>query len=513
MGTMKPDFPEKKEAVSHSSRAEQEDKPRAWEPDDAVLNEPLAYVISAPDALAKVGVLLTKVAEARPDLAPAMERFSAEVATLTESMMAPREVKPRVQHTSNQEVLEPGQETETISPGDKVSVATESGEEEGQVFDQNEDGTFEVNTQSGLMLSKVPASSIKRLDSNESTTLALPAGVKGKLERIVLKAARRFGVKETAKLLGELKVATKSKEVPQEHKPRVEAAVKMFKAGKLNLKSLDMYHPVVQSTVHALLKDKTSLGIQASIFTKLDTPLEIGGGYTAQGKGKEDTLKTVVIKDKNGKEISEYPDAFGDDSVAVIKLLRQIEDIKEEDDKKAPDLDIDNKKSDKKLSALPETKEEKSSKRKKEEKKEDSKDEDKETPELAASKKFFESRLAMAREIVAERVRKRYVVAEQDDIDTLLYSGLSLEASVNGALTQAVERDLFRVLSLPDAELPLIRASLSGLKVKATKVDDTVSINGGLPFLGGIALRVQASAPGKASVDIGTAMSAGFGRR
>jgi hypothetical protein len=276
----------------------------------------------------------------------------------------------------------------------------------------------------------------------------------------------------------------------------IRAARAQFMAGTLDLRLMDAYHPAAQDEIRRLLADK-SLKLSASAFDKLDK-LELGGGLIAKrGKEKDgQTVKTVVVVDKDGNEVAEYPDAFGDDTVTIIKLLRQLHNITDEDDKMA-------KESEKPL-VLPDPE--------KSEKKPDEKDtKAKNDDELEAAKKNFEERLALVRALVAERVSKRYVVANQNDIDSLLMKGMGLEASMNEALKMAVDREVMRLLSMPDAELLTIRASLGSLKPRPIQVETQAS-NEGLTFMAG--LQVFRDTPESSdSFELGAAFGSAFRRR
>jgi len=62
-----------------------------------------------------------------------------------------------------------------------------------------------------------------------------------------------------------------------------------------------------------LAKDASAFDIQETII--------IGDGFNAM-KDKEN--KEIVVKDKDGKEVGRYPDAFGEDMVSIIKFFRKL---------------------------------------------------------------------------------------------------------------------------------------------------------------------------------------------
>lgn len=274
----------------------------------------------------------------------------------------------------------------------------------------------------------------------------------------------------------------------------VRAARQQFMAGTLDLTLMAAYHPAAQAEVKRLMADKT-LKFAASAFDKLES-LDLGGGMKARrGEGDDkDQVKTVVVTDADGKQVAKYPDAFGDDTVTIIKLFRQLHDISENDDEKAAKAE-DGEGESKKPKAMPRV----------EEKKEKTDDE----KELEAAQRNFEQRVLAVREIVSDRVHKRYVVAQQDDIDTNLLKGMGLEASMNEALKAAVDRELMRLLALPDTELLSIRASLGGLKARPIEVETKVS-NEGLQMVAGLQLYAEQSA--EDGLDLSGAFGSSFRR-
>ena len=66
--------------------------------------------------------------------------------------------------------------------------------------------------------------------------------------------------------------------------------------------------------------------------------------------GKKDKGPQIEVVDPDGKVVETYPDAFGDDTATIIKLFRQLHDIKDDkggekkkgkDDKKSKAKDDD----------------------------------------------------------------------------------------------------------------------------------------------------------------------------
>ncbi len=457
---------------------------------DRALSEPLKYVVSAPEAIDKAEVLLKKVREARPDLATEVDSLLSGVENLENKALGieehadapapapsqPGEALPVNTATAATEPVAGG-----VNPGDRVVAQTKDGEFAGVVEDVNEDGTLEVLTDTNMKLSHVPADSVKKEAEGETASMALPAGIQSSRRQRVKKNIKAKA--SPAKAMGAGKnsgegVASAPAGAPlsPQEEMAVKAARAAFMAGTLDLNLMGAYLPAAQEEVKRLLADKT-LKLAASAFDKLES-LDIGGGMTAKRSEGKDEVKTVAVLDKDGKEVARYPDAFGDDTITIIKLFRQLHDIKEADDKAAATGEkSESSDESKKPKALPKT-----------EKKDEKKDE--KDKELAAAEKNFTERLSMVREIVSARVSKRYVVAQQDDIDANLLKGMTLEASMNEALKTSVDREVMRLLALPDTELPVIQASLGSLKPRPIQVETTVS-NEGLPMVAGLQLYAE----------------------
>jgi hypothetical protein len=502
--TSRPDAAEGASAVMVTSNPVELEK----KDDDAILSEPLKYVVSAPEAIDRAEVLLNKVKEARPDLADQVDQLLDGVESLEHSAVGVSQPEPAEaaiaptpvpQPTPNQAQPAVQPQPEGMpAPGDRVKAKTKDGEFSGVVEDVNEDGTLEILTDKNMKLSHVPVDSVEKEKEEAPGTMSLPAGVQSSRRRNVRKSTRVKASPEKEMGAGRTPAAGDKPAAGMSTDPRAEMAVKaarqQFMAGMLNLELMAAYHPAAQEEVKRLLTDK-SLKFAASAFDKLES-LDLGGGYTAKrGEGdKEEGVKTVVVMDKDGKKVATYPDAFGDDTVTIIKLFRQLHDITTSDDKKAAKAEGGESASEK-PKALPKTK--------------DKKEKSDEEKDLEAAQQKFEQRLEVVRSIVADRVQKRYVVAQQDDIDAHLLKGMGLEASMNEALKASVDRELMRLLALPDTELLSIRASLGGLKPRPIEVETKVS-NEGLTMMAG--LQVYAEHAPDDGLDISGAFGSSFRR-
>lgn len=245
-------------------------------------------------------------------------------------------------------------------------------------------------------------------------------------------------------------------------------------------------------------------------------------------KEKKSSGGTIEIV-KDGEVIDEFPDAFGDDSVAIIKFFRTLYNIDEKADKKAAEKEPKKEEKGEKLEdkplALPKVEEPKEPKA---DKKEEApipamapaaqtenfvKVTADEQKKLDDAKAFFEKRIQTCREIVAAMVEKNHVVAEQNDIDAFLIQGKSFEASIDEALKASADRKFKELLSYPDAELLTLRASLPSLKMRTAAVDIQASkeTNGGQSLMELSILASAGSGDKKdAQFSIGAAFGGGF---
>ncbi len=209
-----------------------------------------------------------------------------------------------------------------------------------------------------------------------------------------------------------------------------------------------------------LKASKKAKEVKASAFDEI-AEIEIGGGYKAKRKagkksekeGEADEAAEIEVVDADGKVKATYPDAFGDDTVMIIKFLRQVLDIKEGDDKKAAKKDDGAKKeggeSDiaEKPKALPATKEETPKS-----------ESEKEEEQVQARR--IEARLEDIRAIATRLLKTGHIQANLDDVDAGLVKGLTLAGAQAAAATKAVDRKVLDLLAQPEDELLLIKASL-----------------------------------------------------
>lgn len=204
---------------------------------------------------------------------------------------------------------------------------------------------------------------------------------------------------------------------------------------------------------------KAKSEVKASAFDEIGE-IEIGGGYKAKRKpgkekkdGEEPEASEIEVVDADGKVKATYPDAFGDDTVMIIKFLRQVLDIKEGDDKKAAKKEGGASKeggeSDiaEKPKALPATKEEKPKS-----------ETEKEEEQVQARR--IEARLEDIRAIATRLLKTGHIQANLDDVDAGLVKGLTLAGAQAAAATKAVDRKVLDLLAQPEDELLLIKASL-----------------------------------------------------
>jgi len=277
-------------------------------------------------------------------------------------------------------------------------------------------------------------------------------------------------------------------------------------------------------------KAKHMSEIQASAFDKIEE-LEIGGGMTARRKGgkkeaagedgKEKAAEIEVV-DKEGKVIETFPDAFGDDTVPIIKFLRQVMKVKDGDEggkgkddggkpKPKPKPKAEDKPAESvadKPVVLPDV----------------GKDEDLKAAKIAAAQILedknmqiraarVEARLTECREIVEALMAKGQVVCAQADIDAELLKGSTLRDAQRVAARRTVDMEIMGLLGQSEAEIRHLKASLATMPTRQMKVH--ASLLGGMEQLvtlsaGGLIVNDN---PGAGGSNIGLALSAAFGGR
>jgi len=252
----------------------------------------------------------------------------------------------------------------------------------------------------------------------------------------------------------------------------------------------------------ARAKIKAKKKVKASAFDEIEE-IEIGGGFKARRKAKkgegagqdEETLEIEVV-DADGKVKDTFPDAFGDDTVMIIKFLRQVLDIKEGDDKAAAKSEAkDGGESGiaEKPKALPATKGD--------EPKDDKKDEEE-------TAKNMEARLETIRGIAGRLLRAGHIQASIEDVDNALMAGKSLTEAQAVAAKKAVDRKVMDLLAQPEEELLIIRASLPHLEARRVTVPAS---EGGLAPINLSASGVI-DVSGKHDIALGAAFGRGFRR-
>ena len=529
---------------------------------DDALSSPLRYVVSVPDAAEKMEGLIDKIQEAAPDLSDRLE-------TLRQGVQEIERISKGGEAYEAEEVAEgeapapgaaapasqAGEAPTQYSPGDRVMVETEDGQAYvGSLMEQNEDGTWEIQTDDNMNLHQVAEADLQ-VAPEEEAKMMLPASKKktpGKMQAKTLMAevvdpadevSRDTEESMTATETGEtLQTVNKKPDAPAKKPGKegedVEAAAK-GRAKKSRLKASDdeasatcavcnktfkniddpsaitcsdeCWAKYTGEDVKASKKAKATI-VEASAFDEIDQ-IDIGGGMIAkrksgEAKEGEEATPEIEVVDKDGKTVATYPDAFGDDTAAIIKLLRQIHNISEKDDKKAAKEEGGSQTSDK-PKALPKLDKGKDEEKGEKKEKAPKKSEKDETEELEAARKGFEQRIQMVRGLVAGLVTVNHVTADQKDIDTFLHQGMTLTASMDEAVKVAADRKFRELLALPDAELLSLKASLPNLQTKVAQVEIKASIEGLEP----LNLLIQAAEGSSAELSIGSAFGRGFGTR
>lgn len=155
--------------------------PKVEGPHEDVLSQPLKYVVSSEDAIEKVETLLKLVQESRPDLQQQVAKVLQEIESLEKGAWGQQYPAHEGAEQAGAAAAESGL---VFSPGDKVQVSTEGESYNGEIRDQNEDGTWEVMTDQNMLLSNVPTSSLQPADGQSAASMALPASAQNKAQRI-----------------------------------------------------------------------------------------------------------------------------------------------------------------------------------------------------------------------------------------------------------------------------------------------------------------------------------------
>jgi hypothetical protein len=248
--------------------------------------------------------------------------------------------------------------------------------------------------------------------------------------------------------------------------------------------------------------------LKASAFDKLED-IDLGGGMKARKKkgkaeGSDKEEAQIEIVDSEGKVVDTYPDAFGDDSVSIIKFFRKVLDIKEGDDKTAAKKD--EKGGEEKPKEGPPASDKPQGLPAVDEKK---KAEEKE--QMEASRRQFEAHLGMARFTAAALLRKGHITASQVVIDTLLLEKKSLPEAQEAAGNMAIEAKVLELVAMTHEKLSVLHASLD--RLDAVKVTASSQQSGGLPIgvyasLASVSAAAVENAPG-----LGAAFGVGAKRR
>lgn len=258
-------------------------------------------------------------------------------------------------------------------------------------------------------------------------------------------------------------------------------------------------------------KAKPAPEVKASAFDEIPE-IELGGGFKAKRKagkeakdGEEAMAAEIEVVDADGKVKATYPDAFGDDTVTIIKFLRQVLDIKEGDDKAAAKKEDKGEKKGEggesdiaeKPKALPAVKDP-----------EPKKETEKEEEQLAT--KRMEARMENIRLIAVRLLRSGHIQANLDEVDDGLVKGLTLAGAQEAAAKKAVDRKVLDLLAQPEDELLLIKASLPLLEDRRVTVQASDGGLGPINLSAGGVIDVS----GKQDKGIlGAAFGRGFQRR
>ncbi len=233
------------------------------------------------------------------------------------------------------------------------------------------------------------------------------------------------------------------------------------------------------------LLDKPGEEIKASAFDQVED-LDLGGGFKVRRKGGkkegaegtgEEKEKQIEVVDKDGAVIETYPDAFGDDTVSIIKFLRKVLDIKEaKEGEEGGKKDAGEDKGEKKEKKPKAEKKESGEKpgKKAEDKPlampniEGSKSTHNLSPEekirLQANADMVVGKVQLCRDLASQLLRQGRIRADQGLIERLqINANATLQEAQRAAGEQAVGRKFTELLAQTNDELILLQRSLVGL--------------------------------------------------
>lgn len=296
------------------------------------------------------------------------------------------------------------------------------------------------------------------------------------------------------KTVKSLAPATKPAAPAPAPEPTVETA-------KVEQKGADQQQP-------AMAASAVAPEVKASAFDEIPE-IEIGGGFKARRKpgkekkeGAEEEGAEIEVIDADGKVTKTFPDAFGDDTIMIIKFLRQVLDIKEGDDKKAgkKEAKAEGGESDiaDKPKALPAAEGETEKPKEDEAKK-----------ELEAAAKRYTAKIDNIQGIAERLLRAGHIQANLDDVDNGLLAGQTLAEAQRVAAKKAVDRKVMDLLAQPEEELLIIKASLPLLEARKVTVQASGS---GLTPINLSASGVIDVSGKEQSLSLGAAFGSGFRR-
>ncbi len=241
--------------------------------------------------------------------------------------------------------------------------------------------------------------------------------------------------------------------------------------------------------------------LKASAFDEIPE-IDLGDGMKARRKkakaeGGEGEEKEIEIVDGEDKVVETFADAFGDDSVTIIKCLRQILDIKakpaKEKDGKAADGDkpkggkAEDDLAEKPL-ALPAVKEKK---------------------ELDAAAQVMEEHLSLAQSIAQSRMRNGQIQAKQADIDAFILGGMPFSKAQIAAAKQVIDKEIMSLLGKTKEELQGMTNGFVAFKPKPYVADPKSKVLG-FPLNASVLGVPGQPGAGKVALDIGAIMSSAF---
>lgn len=278
--------------------------PKVEEPSEDLLSQPMKYVVSSEDAIDRVDLLLKLIKESRPDLESKVDLIMNQLAELDSSggQVAPPSGTPGTQGAA------PAPET-TFSAGDKVTVEADGQTYTGTLVDQNEDGTWEVDTDQNMLLSNVQSSSLQAADENTAGAgMSLPASQRARVMLLAWTAPKVSQAVLTALVEGKTVTEALADKTPAEVQDLVDTWKSRVAEVGDQLESPEFIHNAIREAEEMIKKPVTAKKLRARKIKAdaMERQVFEGPGVEIETKdGVTTWIQGVTAEDPNLKDMVE----------------------------------------------------------------------------------------------------------------------------------------------------------------------------------------------------------------